>query len=587
MTTPTDRVLAGRYSLGETIGRGGMAEVVRATDVRLGRDVAVKMLRADLARDPSFQTRFRREAQSAASLNAPCIVSVYDTGEDDEGVPYIVMEHVQGRTLRDVLQTEGRLLPQRALEVTADICAALQVAHDAGIVHRDIKPGNVMLTAAGEVKVMDFGIARAVADSAATMTQTAAVIGTAAYLSPEQARGEHVDVRSDLYSTGCLLYELVTGTPPFTGDSPVAVAYQHVREDPTPPSAYDETLAPEVDQVVLKAMAKSPTARYQTAEEMREDLLRAAAGEPVLAPPVLLGQPPVPETVAVASTLRPRTDDRDRRRTMAWAALALLFLGLATAAALLVRGLLGDDRALVPTPPVVGLTRQEAERELRDVGLRVGEVTERFSEVAVGRVLSQSPTQGFLVTRDGTVDLVVSKGIEMTTVPQVVGLQREEAEDALEAAKLTISEVVERDGNQPPDQVLEVTPATGTQVPARSAVRLVISTGRVDVPNVIGRGRDAAVQALRAAGFGVDIDLQNSNGPAGIVLAQSPTARAVRGTTVTLTVSRTPPPRPSPRPTPPAPPTPTPSPTPPPAPPTTTPPVIPSPLPSDTAPPPA
>ena len=279
-------LLGGRYEVGGRIGTGGMADVRRGVDVRLGRDVAVKVLRADLARDPAFQERFKREAQAAASLNDPSIVSVYDTGADDDGVPFIVMEHVQGRTLREVLQQEGRLLPQRALEVTADICVALSVAHAAGIVHRDIKPGNVMLTRDGQVKVMDFGIARAAADTSA-MTMTAAVIGTAAYLSPEQARGEHVDARSDVYSTGCVLYELVTGAPPFVGDSPVAVAYQHVREDPTPPSAYDDELPPEVDAVVLKAMAKNPANRYQSADEMRADLLRAQAGEPVLATPVL------------------------------------------------------------------------------------------------------------------------------------------------------------------------------------------------------------------------------------------------------------------------------------------------------------
>ena len=243
------QLLGGRYELGETLGIGGMAEVFRGRDVRLGRDVAVKMLRPDLARDPSFQARFRREAQSAASLNHPAIVAVYDTGEDN-GVttPYIVMEYVEGRTLREVLQTEGRLLPQRALEIVADVCAALEYSHRAGIIHRDIKPANVMLTPSGAVKVMDFGIARAVTDASPTMTQTAAVIGTAQYLSPEQARGEHVDARSDLYSTGCLLYELLTGRPPFVGDSPVAVAYQHVREDPTRRASWStRTSPPQVD----------------------------------------------------------------------------------------------------------------------------------------------------------------------------------------------------------------------------------------------------------------------------------------------------------------------------------------------------
>src|SRR5919112_677339 len=305
--------VGGRYVLGELLGRGGMAEVRKGTDVRLGRVVAVKRLRTDLASDPTFQARFRREAQSSAALNHPAIVSVYDTGEETTGdgsyvpQPYIVMEYVAGRTLRDILREGRKILPERALEITSGVLAALDYSHRAGIVHRDIKPANVMLTPTGEVKVMDFGIARAIADTSSTMTQTAAVIGTAAYLSPEQARGEHVDARSDIYSTGCLLYELVTGTPPFTGDSPVAVAYQHVREDPVPPSAYDESMPPQVDAVVLKAMAKNPVNRYQSADEMREDLLRAAAGEPVLATPFI----PEAETVApVVDTLEPAASGR-------------------------------------------------------------------------------------------------------------------------------------------------------------------------------------------------------------------------------------------------------------------------------------
>ena len=232
--TEARTVLGGRYEIGDIIGYGGMAEVHRGRDVRLGRDVAVKLLRPDLARDPAFESRFRREAQSAASLNSPAIVAVYDTGDSEvDGVstPYIVMEYVDGQTLRDMLTTEGRLLPQRALEITAAVCTALEQAHAAGIVHRDIKPGNVMVTTTGEVKVMDFGIARALTASTTTMTQTSTVVGTAHYLSPEQARGEHVDARSDVYSTGCLLYELLTGAPPFTGDTAVAVAYQHVGFD--------------------------------------------------------------------------------------------------------------------------------------------------------------------------------------------------------------------------------------------------------------------------------------------------------------------------------------------------------------------
>src|SRR5919202_670780 len=280
--------VGGRYELDGLLGRGGMAEVRRAVDRRLGRPVAVKQLRTDLAMDPTFQARFRREAQSAAGLNHPTIVAVYDTGEEQDprtgvSIPYIVMELVEGSTLRDVLRDGRKILPERALELTQGVLDALSYSHKAGIIHRDIKPANVMLTPTGGVKVMDFGIARAVADTSATMTQTAAVIGTAQYLSPEQARGETVDARSDLYSTGCLLYELLTGRPPFVGESPVSVAYQHVREQPLPPSSFDPDIPPEVDAVVLKSLAKSREERYQTAAEFRADIEAALAGRPISA----------------------------------------------------------------------------------------------------------------------------------------------------------------------------------------------------------------------------------------------------------------------------------------------------------------
>ena len=284
MTQP--RLLGDRYELEGVVGRGGMAEVYRARDLRLDRVVAIKTLRTDLARDQTFQARFRREAQSAASLNNPSIVAVYDTGEDMSTgvpVPFIVMEYVDGKTVRELLNDGHRLLPERILEIISGVLRALEYSHQAGIVHRDIKPGNVMVTRNGDVKVMDFGIARAMSDAQATMTQTAQVIGTAQYLSPEQARGERVDTRSDLYSTGCLMYELLVGRPPFTGDSPVAIAYQHVRENPIPPSRLDPDLPPWADAIVLKAMAKSANDRYQTAAEMNADIQRAASGMQVAA----------------------------------------------------------------------------------------------------------------------------------------------------------------------------------------------------------------------------------------------------------------------------------------------------------------
>uniref|UniRef100_UPI00260DCD78 Stk1 family PASTA domain-containing Ser/Thr kinase n=1 Tax=Nocardioides sp. TaxID=35761 RepID=UPI00260DCD78 len=311
---PGPTLVGGRYELGELLGRGGMAEVRKGTDSRLGRIVAVKRLRTDLASDATFQARFRREAQSSASLNHPAIVAVYDTGEepaeDGSGVaqPYIVMEYVAGRTLRDILREGRKILPERALEITSGVLSALDYSHRAGIIHRDIKPGNVMLTPTGDVKVMDFGIARAISDAANSMTQTAAVVGTAQYLSPEQARGETVDSRSDVYSAGCLLYELLTGRPPFVGDSPVAVAYQHVREQADPPSDHDTDLPPAIDAIVMKALAKRLEDRYQSAGAMRTDIEHYLAGRPVEAVPPVPAAPAgaaaaaVPAAAAAAAT---------------------------------------------------------------------------------------------------------------------------------------------------------------------------------------------------------------------------------------------------------------------------------------------
>jgi tRNA A-37 threonylcarbamoyl transferase component Bud32 len=295
--TAEARLLGGRYELDAVVGRGSVAEVYRARDIRLDRIVAIKTLRVDLARNQEFQARFRREAQAVASLNHPSIVRVYDTGEDmATGVPvsYIVMEYVDGRTVRNLLQESHRLLPERSLEVIDGVLRALEYGHQAGIVHRDIKPGNVMVTRNGDVKVMDFGIAWAMGDAQVTTNQTVQVIGTAQYLSPEQARGELIDARSDLYSTGCVLYELLTGRPPFTGDSPVVIAYQHVREKPVPPSQVNPDVPAWADAIVLKAMAKAPADRYQTAAEMRADLQRAASGTPVSAPPTRLDNYPHP-----------------------------------------------------------------------------------------------------------------------------------------------------------------------------------------------------------------------------------------------------------------------------------------------------
>ena len=552
-----DELLGQRYRLGEVIGRGGMAEVRHGSDIRLGRDVAVKVLREDLARDPLFRARFRREAQSAASLDAPTVVAVYDTGEDDRGVPWIVMEFVDGRTLRDILTTEGRLLPERALEVTADVCSALDVAHAAGMVHRDIKPANVMLTSRGEVKVMDFGIAQAAAGAESTMTQTAAVIGTAAYLSPEQARGEHVDARSDLYSTGCLLYELVTGVPPFVGDSPVAVAYQHVRENPVPPSEYDPSLLPSMaqtlDAVILKAMAKNPANRYQSADEMREDLLRALSGQPVLATPVLAEEPE--DGLLARAAVLSRLPDRKRYVYGIYAA-ALVVIALLSG--LLVHALLGNDNNLIKPPSVIGLSQVEAVRTLALSGLRVDKVTGQFDPKPVGTVLAQSPESDFFVRKNGSVDLTVSRGIEVVQVPAVIGLSQPEAETDLGAVKLKIK-VVPRDGNFAAGQVLDAVPRAGTQLPAGSVITIVVASGQLLVPDVRGLTLQQAEQKLAEQGFGIGLRGQPSDLPQGTILNETPVnVLAARGSDVILDVAtppgsgdfQQPPPTTSPTPTP-------------------------------------
>ncbi len=462
MTTP--RLVGSRYELGELIGYGGMAEVHRGRDARLGRDVAIKMLRADLARDPSFLNRFGREAQSAAGLNHPAIVSVYDTGEDRIGlgpdaaeVPYIVMEYVEGQTLREVLKVEGRLPPRRAMEIVADVCGALDFSHRNGIVHRDIKPANVMITRAGAVKVMDFGIARAIADNSATVTQTAAVIGTAQYLSPEQARGETVDARSDVYSTGCLLYELVAGHPPFTGDSPVAVAYQHVRENPVVPSSENPAIPRALDSIVMKALAKNPMNRYQSAGEMRADLLRALADRPVEAEAVLTdaertqyiskAQPPggPPGSVVPMSVDGDDEDDgEDKKRAWLWVALVaalLLVIGGGAWAILALGGSASPKKQAVPN--LIGMTRAQANAQIAARKLTpptgtpqnaskcgVNPDTQPIPPPAEGSVCTQSPPPDSEQTEGTTVTYTVYKAPSVQ-VDNVIGKQFADASNDL------------------------------------------------------------------------------------------------------------------------------------------------------------
>jgi serine/threonine protein kinase len=553
MNERTPPLIGGRYELGELLGRGGMAEVRKGTDTRLGRTVAIKRLRTDLASDATFQARFRREAQSSASLNHPTIVAVYDTGEepatDGSGVsqPYIVMEFVAGRTLRDILREGRKILPERALEITSGVLSALDYSHRAGIIHRDIKPGNVMLTPSGDVKVMDFGIARAISDAASTMTQTAAVVGTAQYLSPEQARGETVDSRSDVYSAGCLLYELLTGRPPFVGDSPVAVAYQHVREPATPPSDHDTDLPPAIDAIVMKSLAKRVEDRYQSAAAMRSDIDRYLAGRPVHA---VIPDDPMPTTVVAPVPPGPVTrqttvaeepyEEEGRSRTAVLWILGLLLLLLIGAAAYFLPKFFESPPDEVRVPQLINLTEKQARAEIADAGLSVGNVTFRSDDsVKSNRVLEQDPDPDLFVAPDTEVDLVVSTGKPMKDVPYVLGDPKEEARQKLSEAGFN-PVLRSRDSDEPRGQVLETDPAPGDSVPEGSDVIVYFSDGPEKVPNVIGMQQEEAEQAIRDAGFDPFVTQEtNTTRPKGEVIDQRPEGdqTAPEGSTVTIVVS--------------------------------------------------
>jgi eukaryotic-like serine/threonine-protein kinase len=524
MTHP--RLVGNRYELRELIGYGGMAEVHRGKDVRLGREVAIKVLRADLARDQTFLTRFRREAQSAAGLNHPAIVAVYDTGEEGGGIdgalPYIVMEYVEGRTLRDVLKNEGRLPIRRAMEIVSDICGALDFSHRNGIVHRDIKPANVMITDTGAVKVMDFGIARALSDNAATVTATAAVIGTAQYLSPEQARGESVDARSDVYSTGCLLYELVTGQPPFSGDSPVAVAYQHVRETAPAPSTINPEVPPALDSIVMKALAKNPLNRYQTAGEMRADLQRALADRPVEAEAVMTDADRT-QIIARAGAV-PRSpippgggqsgdEDGGRRGAIIWTAVVVaLLLVIGGAAYAIVAVGRSDKPVMVVVPNLIGQDPASASRQLTALGLTppAGTLDTASScgvdaahpntSVTVGKICTQSLAP-LTKQRKGTVITYTVYAVPNIQVPSVIGDNQADATNTLAGAHLKPTILPPVSNSAAAGTVLSTEPAPGATVAQNSVVKITVSSGKITVPSVVGQTKQNALQTLNKAGW--------------------------------------------------------------------------------------
>ncbi|AOW93887.1 serine/threonine protein kinase [Rhodococcus sp. WMMA185] len=555
MTTPHN--LSARYELGEILGFGGMSEVHLARDVRLSRDVAIKVLRADLARDPTFYLRFRREAQNAAALNHPAIVAVYDTGEaetDAGPLPYIVMEYVEGETLRDIVRNEGPMSPQHAMEVISDVCAALDFSHRNGIVHRDVKPANIMINRAGAVKVMDFGIARAISDASSPMTQTAAVIGTAQYLSPEQARGEQVDARSDVYSLGCVLFEILTGQPPFKGDSPVAVAYQHVREDPEIPSDINPDIPRELDSVILKAMSKNPANRYQTAADMRSDLVRVLAGRRPSAP--VVDKNPNDWDDRPTGLIKPQllppdppedeTDEHpDRRRNPILLALmalgALIVIGIVTAFLWTALGLGSGDQ--VTLPDVTNQSADAATATLQNEGFQVTRQQRPDNVVAAGNVISTRPLGGVEVERGSTVTLEVSSGPEQVTIPRLAGLNQQEAQQELNAVGLRLDSSIERAPSDEADidKVIEQRPSSGSSIALDSEVAITLGSGpeQVRVPDVTGQTVEVAQANIEGAGFEVTIEQVDSGLDEGLVVSTDPAggSTAAEGDTITIMVS--------------------------------------------------
>ena len=513
MNSPITKLADGRYTVGQMIGTGGMADVYLGLDTRLNREVAIKVLRRDLAKDPAFVARFRKEALAAGGLNHPGIVAVYDSGEENNS-PYIVMELVSGQTLRQKLQA-GQLPLTTSLEIIKGILNALDYSHNKGIVHRDIKPSNIMITDSGDIKVMDFGIARATDDIGATLTNTWNVVGTAQYLSPEQATGELADGRSDLYSLGCLMYELLTGRPPFTGDTPVSVAYQHVSSALTPASQINPSLDPNLDQMLEVVLAKDPNNRYQDAAAVLEDLEHVIKGEPV--------------TTKIKKIF-------PRRKlftsiTIVTAAITLLAVGYFASA---------PTGVSIKVPNVVGLTEVEARVLLKDFNINIERAPD--AKIPLDRVASQLPLATSDATAGSSVTLTISEGPGNTTIPVgLIGLSLEEARYRLTAAGLLILQTIAVDSDQAPGVVLSINPSPGTTTTAGSGVTLEIASGNVQVPSLVGLNEINAKTILTQSGFLIrEISASDTSKPAGEILAQAPEAGATKtiGSVVTITVNR-------------------------------------------------
>ncbi len=552
------RVFSNRYEIQRELAQGGMAEVYLARDRLLDRPVALKALFPEYAREPSFVERFRREAQAAANLNHPNIVAIYDWGQET-GTYFIVMEYVEGRSLRDVIRSDGPIEGPQAAEISAEIASALGFAHRTGVVHRDVKPGNVLITQTGIVKVTDFGIARA--GTSDGLTQTGSVMGTATYFSPEQAQGLPVDGRSDVYSLGIVLYEMVTGIAPFSGDSPVAVAFKHVREAPVPPSRRNPDVEPDLEQIILTAMAKDPDLRYQSADDMRADLLRFRRGRPLTAAPVTalvydaeqsartMANPRAAAAYAQhdgatgAVTTGTLVPGRSRRTRAVITLSTFLVLALIAGAAFLITQIAGDKQGQLKVPNVVGSTFTAARTQLTQAGFVVTSTRVSSTKVVKNNVISQSPKADQLLKKGGTVRLTVSAGQGDVAIADVTNQNATDAKTALVAQGLKV--VIgksEASDTVPALSVLRTDPPAGTSVAAGSTVTMILSSGPnpVTVPNVLNEDSAVAAGQVGQAGFAVQVKTEaNATVPAGKVIRTEPgpNTQAPKNSTVVIVVS--------------------------------------------------
>jgi serine/threonine-protein kinase len=540
-----------------------MADVRLGTDARLGRKVAIKLLKPALANDPAFRTRFRREAQDAAKMAHPTIVRIFDAGEEtvidpsgnEAQIPFIVMEYVDGRLLKDII-AEGPLPEHEAVRITGQILTALEYSHRAGVVHRDIKPGNIMIAQNGQVKVMDFGIARAVSESSATIAETSSIVGTAQYFSPEQARGESVDARTDLYSTGVVLFEMLTGQAPFRGENPVAVAYQHVNQIPVPPSSLNRAVSPAVDAVVAHALSKDRFARFQTAAEFREQLEGAGAGAaPVVRPVVpandfnatLFGVNPT-MTANSDAALRQLTIDHDARgsRTQQRPPVAWIWAGIGLLLVIVIAVVvwtitLPKDTGLsqglsVKVPSLKGESYDDASAALKKIALVPVEQQVTSETIAPGAVISSSPEAGSLVGPHTTVTVTVSSGPSAISVPNLAGLSVDAATAQLKQLGLKVGTSTPEDSATVPlGYVVETSPAAGTSENSGVTINLLTSSGKVNIPSVVGQTGSAAGATLSSLHINYTV-VGNSGCTGGNVSAQSATGEQPQNSSMTITV---------------------------------------------------